>query len=55
MGPGYTVGDGENVLKDGPEEKSQEVQGCGMHARVHMGKVGGTCVKETGGGRKSKV
>ena len=55
MGPGFTVRNGGNVSKDGPGDKYQEFQDHGMHARVHMGEVWRTCVKEANNGRRSNV
>ena len=55
VGPGYTVSDGGNVSEDGSEDEYREVKDYSMHARVHMGEVGGTCVQYTGDGRRSNI
>ena len=55
MGPRCPVGYSENVTKYGPEDEPREVQDHGLHARLHMGEVGGEGVHETGGGRRSNL
>ena len=55
MGPRCAVIDGGNVPKDGPGDEPQELQDHGLHARVHMGEVGGAGVQDTVNGRRCNV
>ena len=55
MGPGCTVGNGDNVLQNGAEKKYREDQGHGLHTRFHLGEVGGASVQATGNGKRRNV
>ena len=55
VGPGCTVGDSVNVLRDGTRKNPQEDQGRGLHARFHLGEVGLASMQATGDGIRSNV